>query len=486
MLVQRPFHWLETRRWELIWPGIPALIVGISILVPTILRPAFEQKIVSRYRSVVQDALKAEDYDQAATYLRKLIHLGHADDDVVKYNLALVEARKGDFETAKAAIMALAPSDSEGYGPAHLWVAKLHLREKKNWHKEETGILVHHLKTAIKLDPSLSEAHLILGEIYLRTKDFPGAVEHFSAVADREPRLHLTLAQLHKELKDPLSAKQEFDRAASYFRELVLREPDDEKARIDLARVYYQQDKFPTAETILLEGLKRNEKSVALRGALSQLCLNESDRIANTYKSADPLYGDSLTMLGKALSWAPNNVAALNRITRFIGVKGDVGRRARAGLTKILAAGRGTASIHMILGTNALIDGDFKTAETHLNLANKLQPSMPAVLNNMAWMYMQSKNPRYEDAYAIATKAIGLLPGNHPLTPSVYETRGQILVRLKRYEEALNDLTLALPYMKNNKKLHESLAKTYSELGQTALADEHKAIADGLLESNQG
>lgn len=482
-IFQRPFHWLETRRWRLIGPGLPALIVAFLVLVPTLFRAGFEDDIAKRYLTATRTALANEDYELAERHLRKLVHLGRSDDESVRFNLALVETQLGNFERAKASIIAMAPGDTVGYGPAHLWVAKLHHGQIENWETDEaSSLVVHHLTSALKADPSLREAHMILGATYLSTKDYPGAIQHFSSVVDQEPRLHLTLAQLHREMKDAISAKQEFDSAASFFRERLLADPKNEQMRIELAKVYFQQGKFSTAEQILMEGVKRDKDSMLLRLALSEIYLLESNRISKEYQSSDPLFGKSLTMLGKAIQWAPNNQKALNRITDFIGLEGDVGRRARRGLEKILAEGNGTSTIHFVLGTNALLKNDLKAAETHLNLSNDLSPNLPMVMNNLAWVYLNAEQPKLKEAYLMANKAINLLPAGHPWLPSVFETRGQVLVKLERYEKALPDLTRALPYLKDNELLHRSLWKVYTELGQSSLANQHLEIAQKLTE----
>jgi tetratricopeptide (TPR) repeat protein len=62
------------------------------------------------------------------------------------------------------------------------------------------------------------------------------------------------------------------------------------------------------------------------------------------------------------------------------------------------------------------------------------------------------------------------------------DTRGQILAKLSRWEEAIDDLEFALQSskMSGNKNLHQALAETYEALGRESLASKHRQILDAL------
>ena len=60
-----------------------------------------------------------------------------------------------------------------------------------------------------------------------------------------------------------------------------------------------------------------------------------------------------------------------------------------------------------------------------------------------------------------------------PESHAFRETRGQLLTRLGRFEEALSDLEYALAKYPNEQLLHASLAQCYQELGQASLGERH-------------
>ena len=58
------------------------------------------------------------------------------------------------------------------------------------------------------------------------------------------------------------------------------------------------------------------------------------------------------------------------------------------------------------------------------------------------------------------------------------QTRGQILLRLERYQEAVNDLEYALNGMPDVPTIHQSLSKAYDALGNRQLAAFHQRNAN--------
>ena len=55
------------------------------------------------------------------------------------------------------------------------------------------------------------------------------------------------------------------------------------------------------------------------------------------------------------------------------------------------------------------------------------------------------------------------------------ETRGQILIKLQRWSDAVRDLELALNGMPESQPIHRSLAEAYEQLGDATLAAAHRA-----------
>jgi len=82
-----------------------------------------------------------------------------------------------------------------------------------------------------------------------------------------------------------------------------------------------------------------------------------------------------------------------------------------------------------------------------------------------------------ENALKLSEKAISHAkePG-----PYFYETRGQILLRLERYLDAIPDLERALKVDQLAKAAHESLSLCYKHLDEPELASEHASAAEAM------
>ena len=67
------------------------------------------------------------------------------------------------------------------------------------------------------------------------------------------------------------------------------------------------------------------------------------------------------------------------------------------------------------------------------------------------------------------------LRGYH-LLPSV---RGDLLHKLGRYQEAVQDLEFALPLLPDPSRIHQGLAEAYRRQGLKVLAEQHERLAAG-------
>ena len=136
-----------------------------------------------------------------------------------------------------------------------------------------------------------------------------------------------------------------------------------------------------------------------------------------------------------------------------------------------LIKGSSPGIAHFVQGTAALMKDDVNTAMMHLKIASELMPRSGAILNNLAVAMTTRKDANLEQALKISNTAIKQTP---KATPHFFETRGQILFRLKRYLDAIPDLERALALEDLAPKAHEALAECYEKLNQPELAEAHR------------
>jgi Tfp pilus assembly protein PilF len=181
---------------------------------------------------------------------------------------------------------------------------------------------------------------------------------------------------------------------------------------------------------------------------------------------------EQLDWIDLALQYNPKNLAAIHGIMALAEKRGTVADEARTKLKEALANGIAPATAHFILGNVAWERGEPDAAREQMEIAYRLNPRMPDVGNNLAWYLADAQSPDL-------SRALNIINGVLEVDPShagYRETRGQILVKLGRWRDALVDLETALPTMRDDRNLHSTLATVYRNLGDTEMASQHERI----------
>ena len=158
-------------------------------------------------------------------------------------------------------------------------------------------------------------------------------------------------------------------------------------------------------------------------------------------------------------------------LSHLSGEEAEAARDRLQGL--LLAGGKDTAMLHFCLGSDAWQRGRPEEARQHFTLAFERAPQMPHVANNMAMMLATADPPDLPRALAI----IQSLSDKFPHDPHLLDTRGQILVKMGRWQEGVKCLELALPSLSSKATTHQALADAYQHLGLKELAEKHQRLA---------
>jgi Flp pilus assembly protein TadD len=180
-----------------------------------------------------------------------------------------------------------------------------------------------------------------------------------------------------------------------------------------------------------------------------------------------------MDIVEKGLQFAPQNENLLLQLVRLSRFPAAGAQKAREAMARILAEGKSAGVIHFALGVDAWERGKPELAREHYALAYEAAPQMPDVANNMAMILAIGPKPDLPQALAIIQSVLKRLPDN----PNYRETRGQILVRMARWPEAVADLEFALPSLASRTRTHSALAEAYTNLGSKELADQHSRLA---------
>ncbi len=109
-------------------------------------------------------------------------------------------------------------------------------------------------------------------------------------------------------------------------------------------------------------------------------------------------------------------------------------------------------------------------AREYLENATKIDPKNDVAANNLANLLYKLEPYDPERALSLTQ---GVLSRN-PENPIYLETRGQILARLGRAQEAIDDLTRCLVPFPEVPEIHETLAGCYRKIGNDVLAKAHQ------------
>jgi tetratricopeptide (TPR) repeat protein len=469
------FHvhtWVFTRRLGLLAQGMPALLLAVGFVVLWSGQgDGPDRDLISRYDLAVERALASDDLVSAKVYVRKLVLLDEPGPRT-RYALARLAEHEGDLPRASRLMSDLAPYPGSGYPAAHFWVAQRLLDRQAPDSSRPPAVnqeVIHHLEQSLQSPDNRPQAHPWLAELYLALGDAEQAAKYLEEAAPQRPELYLQLAEVQLRRRDNVRFQRAAKQALDHFQTRVAADPKDVAARIAWARVCRLDGKLDEAEKILQDGLAISEDA-SLRPPLTQVYLAMADRLdGNELREL----GKRLELLGHALQATPDDPEVVNRLAMFVRGSEPLADATRVQLRDLLAQGQSPATVHLLVGATAAADGRWEQARLHLEQAYRLNSRLPALLNHLAWAVTQGETPDLERALRLADEAVKLAADQPPMRA----TRGRILARLQRWQDALTDLEAVLADSDEQAELHAVLAEVYTALGDPEMAERHQTRA---------
>ena len=131
------------------------------------------------------------------------------------------------------------------------------------------------------------------------------------------------------------------------------------------------------------------------------------------------------------------------------------------------------------LGNAALVREDHATARRHFESLLERRCIQPIALNNLAWILAHHDPIDLSRALSLSELAIA-----EDSTDRLRGTRGVILSKMGRFEEAVDDLRTALNANPSHARVyHEALSQAYERLGNQELVLSHRSRAAVARES---
>jgi tetratricopeptide (TPR) repeat protein len=458
--------------------GLPAILVAVTSIWLAIAANGAKDELPGEYQIAAITAAARGDYDASRLYYERLETLDGGTDRT-RYELAVNLALTGKIDRASGIMQTLAPDDANGYGLAHLWRAERILAQADAFENREQLELAYKLLTRAQAElPESSRVNLRLAQFLVAVNRYDEAVRFMRIACRFDRKLHYELGMLLASLQRVDEAKDAFRDAMSQYESLLLEDADDEDARLHLATIHINLDNFKAAVDILRDGLARNPDGPFSR-IMAHAFVRRFDQLQSQEGSNAAM---QLELLRLALEHDPDSQAVLNRIIGLGESSEEDLQATKEVLETLLASGYANAFAHFVLGCKAWEADETDSAIFHLERAYHLDDSLGPVANNLAWVLSQDETlaldtRRLERALALMNSVVNEWPD----VASYRDTRGQVLVKLERWQEAFDDLEFALVTMEDNPQVHLAMALTYENLKQNSLAEKHRKIAKALV-----
>ncbi|HEX4413923.1 MAG TPA: hypothetical protein VH107_09875 [Lacipirellulaceae bacterium] len=464
--------WTATRPLKKLLWGLPVLVLVLPILVATTWGAYWgKDTIANRYKLALTETLEKKDYAKTQLLERKLAGFG-IDTALSDFNTAKALESDGKVDEAYERIQRLAPVESPGYPMGHVWIIQHLLAGKLNLSDAEVhrlaGIHLQHLATLgikgpeidmmraawLTQDKKLAEAAEVLKPL----------VPRFSSAAVERYRIDLALNDLAQARLDAREVCDHLERERQNGAALSNHEYE---TWVAAAQTLGNRD---GERDIADAWMKHFPDSAGARKSIAALSLLDFDKMfispdSNPHELAEKL------LTGFALGKVTEN---MQQRVILLYEQQESHPELKALFADLAKSNDLPPTLAEALGTAAAVNHDLPAAERYLRMAVSKNPDSDVSWNNLAYVLVQKPNPPLEEALAATNKALAIAPDDFRYR----QTRGEVLVKMQRWKEAVDDLEYALNGAPDAFAIHQSLAQAYEALGNKELAAAHRQNAN--------
>ncbi|TFW19284.1 XrtA/PEP-CTERM system TPR-repeat protein PrsT [Duganella callida] len=297
--------------------------------------------------------------------------------------------------------------------------------------------LARKLQAANSADPAVID---LLGQAQLANNDAAAALESYSQLVKALPKsaeAQLRLARVHMLLKNDDAATEDLKRATAL-------QPDWMPARMAQAEFFLSRGKINDALAAA-----RQMQRIAPRLPAGYTVEGDIQAGAKHPELALPAYEKAY-----ALDKQPQHLIRVANVLKFMGKTRDAETR----LQQWHQGNPADPVVALYLAEHYINARQYPPAADVLRDMLKVNPKNPVALNNLAWVYQQTRDAR---ALATAEQAAQLSPNN----PSVMDTLGWLLLEQGDHARALALLQKAVGGAPQAPELRYHLAVALSKSG---------------------
>ncbi len=473
------YAWGMSLPWSNAPLTIPALILILLISLAAVI--AFSGNS-NNWRSnllkkQLTTAFDADDFETAELLLARQVNDRPNDGDL-EYRLALIQNEQGKKEEATMRMERLV--STKRHKEAARWIVQTKF-DKRKWQdleaaeKDEFGNLTKLMYEEYENDPG---AQSLYADYLIASGSLTKAMPVLEELARRNPLRGLQAAAVARQLGNEERATAIAQRSLATVSAMSEEDPRNLAISMAVARSQVFLKQFEDSINTLAKAVKlakTPEEEKLARGAYGDAIVEFVNHIENSSAGSIEDRVRILEMMKTALNAAPTNPRVLTLVSNQVLATLGEDDEQIAAVRRSLVSGVSPGVSHFIRGTAALMKNNQELATRELKLASELMPLSSAVMNNLAVVMTRNKNVDPEQPLKMINEAIKISK-NSP--PHYYETRGQILMLMERYEEAIPDLERALAVESLAKKAHTDLALCYEKIGDPEVAQAHRQAAE--------
>lgn len=470
------FEWVASRRYYAYGPAVPAIVIllgaGLAFGLIVARRDKWRTQV---YLELLKNQATANSGDNTLATIAVSRLLEREPERVdLRIQKAFLLEKIGQSDQARKEMETLYIQNQSSVAAYWLLQQDFRLAEVSSWTEQQHSDFRQLAKACgtPENEKIFVASRVLLAQYYMSIGAATEAVSLMESVAQDSCELQLICAALHSQLNNDDAAAQWAGKAQEGYRKMILADASLIDARLNLAKTLLIQGQHEAVVKTLSDGYKLTKNELLLTAG-AEAFVAWAQRIAVTEKDSQAALIKRLQLLTRASELAPNHAMVVENLVTTVIKCADSDDPEVAKMRGNLVGKLDGEKAHFVQGTIDLMRGELQQAEQHLSLAMAGKNNVPGILNNLAVVMYQQENPNLDRALALVNAALKAVPNQ----PQIRETRGQILVRLKQYQDAVFDLEFALKAKEPAKPIHQSLAEAYEAMGLTDLAKTHLELA---------
>jgi tetratricopeptide (TPR) repeat protein len=355
---------------------------------------------------------------------------------------------------------------------AAFWLATntLDLNELREWTIEQHDEFRGYMRAALASGDgwSINDREMVMAKYLVGIQAKNEAIGFLAKLEPDHPELALTTSILCASVGDSKSAKFFAARATEHHRVALREKQSDLQIRANLVQALVLQNREEEALQVIDEGFLHSN-SPEIRQLKSDTLIMWAHRIKSE-SEPNVFAAKRLNLIFEAVKLTPNRPIVMDAVF-------DIAMECRKSpdpevrnLLKQTVQAVDPHVLHMVRGTIAAMEGDLDKAIHHLRTAEPSAASLPVIYNNLAVVISSQSDENLQEALRLVELAI--LGDSEQFY--FRETRGQILAKLERHEEALRDLESAMVHAELLPSILPTMISSCSKLGLETTAKEYE------------